>query len=374
MRDSSHSTRDDLAALAQRFEAFGRECEQRAPLYARLSTAISGDTEVIDLLTSAPPEQQLPVLLLAAVHDSVLADPTCELASHYPNVTTTPRTDDPWPAFRTFALRREDRIRRCVATRSTQTNEVGRCAVLLPVLAALSAEHGPLAHVDIGASAGLNMLIDRFSYEYEPGGTVGDPSPVHLHCGVRGAIPVPAEVPTIGARIGLDRTPIVIEDPAAVRWLRACVWPDQRDRFVRLDAALRLAADSPPRLVTGDVVDAVGSVIGHVVGSGHPVVTTTWVLNYLDPEQRRRFVSVLDGIGARLDLSWVSIEAPALTQGLPQSIDGDEQRSMLALVTWRGGERVVRRLATCHPHGYWLHWNPQPSEPTATDEASPSLS
>ena len=61
----------------------------------------------------------------------------------------------------------------CCATRSTQTNEIGRCALLLPAFGLVAAEVGALAHLDVGTSAGLNLLLPRYRYRYEPGGEVG---------------------------------------------------------------------------------------------------------------------------------------------------------------------------------------------------------
>ena len=78
-------------------------------------------------------------------------------------------------------------VRATVLARATQTNEVGRCATLLPVLAALP---GPLALLEVGASAGLCLYPDRYSYRYSDGDLALDPadgpSPVVLECAVDG--------------------------------------------------------------------------------------------------------------------------------------------------------------------------------------------
>ena len=103
-------------------------------------------------------------------------------------------------------------------------------------------EVGDLAHLDVGASAGLNLLFDRYEYVYDPGGAVGGPSPVRLECGTRGSVPVPPSMPRVVQRCGLDRSPVDVHDAERRRWLEACVWPDQIDRFERLRAALDIAA------------------------------------------------------------------------------------------------------------------------------------
>ena len=118
--------------------------------------------------------------------------------------------------------------------RRTQTNEVGRCAILLPVLARLQ---GPLALVEVGASAGLCLLLDRYRYRYGDR-SVGDASaPVLLDCEVSGPVPVPKRVPEVAWRRGIDVARIDVTDDDDVRWLEACVWPDQTERIARLLAA-----------------------------------------------------------------------------------------------------------------------------------------
>jgi hypothetical protein len=247
-----------------------------------------------------------------------------------------------------------------VATRTTQTNEVGRCSVLMPALALIASEVGPLGHVDVGASGGLNLLLDRYAYRYRVDGsetTVGGPSPVVLTADVRGDMPIPDDVPAIVAHCGVDRRPIDVTDPAEAQWLEACVWPDQTDRFRRLVAAIELAREHPPELLTGDAVAMLRPAIERVGASAHPVVTNSWVLNYLTSAGRTAYLAELDAIGAQRALTWVYAEAPALIPELPNEPDPiDAHRTVLSMVRWRNGERTVTHLATCHPHGFWIHW------------------
>lgn len=341
-----------------------REFEQhgtRAPLYARLARSIADDDDLLALLDDAPPTQQLPVLLFAGVHLLVLEGHGPDLARHYPNLTREPAQGDPFDDFRALALRHADRLRQIVATRHTQTNEIGRCALLLPALAAIEAECGPVALVDVGASAGLNLLLAHYGYDYGHG-VIGDRRHVVLPCSLRGAahpdVPVPDRVPAVADAIGLDATPIDVHDEDGVRWLEACVWPDMTDRFARLVAAVELARRLPPRVVRGDAVDDLGTVVAEARRAGHPVVTTSWVLNYLTADGRRAFVDRLDALATEGDMSWVIAESPAETDGLPvPTSHPPEGLTVVSVVRWRNGRRNVRRLGTAHPHGYWLHWD-----------------
>ena len=309
------------------------------------------------MLHHAPPAQQLPVLLFAAVHHLLLGGAGPGLAAHYPNLANGPASGDPGPLFVEFVDAHFDELTDLAATRTTQTNEVGRCAQFLPVMGIVGREVGRLAHVDVGTSAGLNLLLPRYRYDYRPGGVVGGDSNVVLPCGTKGPIPLPDSMPQVVRSIGLDRSPVDLSDPVEVRWLEACVWPDQADRFARLVAAIDLARDQPPDVRMGDAVDGLSALVHEAASAAHPVVTNSWVLNYLEPPRRAAYVAEMERLGASLDLSWIIAEAPDQTTGLPvPTTDPAESITVLSLVTWRSGRRSVRRLATTHPHGYWIHW------------------
>lgn len=346
----------DIIELARRFREAADDHTTRSPFYSALNRRIAEHPGVLDLLTAAPEEQQLPVLLLAAVHSIVLAEPDSELAAWYPTTSPTPMTTDPFPAFVRLCDERSDEIRSIIATRSVQTNEVGRCAFLLPALGVVEAEVGPLALVDVGTSAGLNLHVDRFEYHYSPGGHVGGPSPVVLECGVRGDLPIPARLPEVSARVGIDRSPVDVTDPAQAHWLLACIWPDQDDRFRRLAAAIEIAGAHPVEIRTADAVTGVAAAVAGVAPAGHPVVLNSWVLNYLPVPRRRDYVESLEHLGRTSDLTWISAEAPALCPGLPYPPHlGGVDRTVVLVVRWRDGVRTVSHFATAHPHGYWMH-------------------
>jgi hypothetical protein len=353
-----------VAEMQQRFASFVDTAAARSPLYSRLAAGIAADPQVAALLCEAPRTQQSPVLLLAAVHHLLLSDPTQPLAALYPSVASAisnspqPGGDSLWPSFREFALAHRDAIAELVSTRSTQTNEVGRCAQFLPLFAMVATETSkPIAQVDVGTSAGLTLLWPRYAYRYDGGGTIGAGT-LRLDCASRNAWPIQlGRLPMSVAGIGIDPAPVGIDDHDERRWLRACIWPDQTDRLSRLDLALAIATEHPPDVLRGNAVDDVAATIRLQAEMGHPVVTTSWCLNYLTVDEQRAFVAELDRCAADVDLSWVVAEAPARTPGLPIPTAAEpEELTVLSLVTWRQGNRTVRRLATTHPHGYWLHW------------------
>jgi hypothetical protein len=348
----------DLTALSRGFRQFADDHHRRAPFTATVAATIADEPDIVAILARAPAEQRLPVLLLAAIHDQVLADPSCELGGWYPTVSIDPRDDDPRTALVEHCRRLEDELTDIVATRSTQTNEVGRCALFLPAFGMLATKIGPLAWVDVGASAGLNLQLDRFAYDYRPGGRLGEPAAVCIEVATRGSVPIPGRVPPIVRRVGLDRAPVDLADPTEARWLRACIWPDQADRLRRLDAAIRTAGDYPVEVRRGDAVDDLAAVIDGVAGDAHPVVTSSWVLNYLPRARRDDYVAELERIGRSRDLSWVFAESPTDAVGLPfDPVVQGRSITAVVLVRWRDGRRRVDHLGVAHPHGYWLHWH-----------------
>lgn len=366
---------DEVGVLAHHFGEFATYTARSLPLYRRLAGATAQDREVVARLLLAHPDQRIIVLLFAAVHDVLLAGEDDPLAAWYPSVTDPARPvgdgdDDPWPHFRRLVLDHPGVAER-LATRGTQTNEVGRCAVLLPALAEVAATAPgappggarPLGLVEIGASAGLNLLLDRYGYRYEPaGGEVNPTSPLVLDCGLRGRrrTPVPVETPTIATAVGLDRDPVDLSDRDRARWLVACQWPDQPERIQRARTAMALAHGDPPRVVAGDAVDDLAPLVEAVGDFALPVVTATWVLCYLPAGRRAALLGELDRLGAERDLTFVFAEQPAQVPGIdvPPRPDGQPDGLPTALVRldWRDGVRAAARLADTHPHGSWLEW------------------
>lgn len=346
--------------IAHQFAAHAETAFARAPLNAALAATIASDHSLYSLLGEAPTEQRLPVLLLAGVHSMVLREPEHRLADWYPNLRA-----DPLPAHHPelpatltdFIRHREAPIADVIARRSVQTNEIGRCALLLPALALIGGEVGDLAHLDVGTSAGLNTLLPRFSYRYDDEPVLGSSGPL-LVCGTRGDGPTPTALPRVVASRGLDRHPLDIADDDDANWLQACCWPDQADRFERMSAAIVMARQHPPDVRVGDAVADIEPHINELAATAHPVVTTSWVLNYLTPPNRTAFLERLDRTGAARDLTLVFAESPALTPELPHRPSVAAQHTTaLVIVRWRGGRRSVEHLGICHPHGYWLHWH-----------------
>jgi hypothetical protein len=255
-------------------------------------------------------------------------------------------TDD-WSLFRTFVDDRWNDVSVLLFRRSVQTNEVARCASLLPVLAGLPQ---PLALIEVGASAGLCLFPDRYQYSF--GDTVvGAPSPVHIATQCVGPVPIPAALPEVAWRAGLDLRPLDVMDDDDVAWLRACVWPEHDHRRARLDAAIALARADPPEIVTGDLATDLAPLIDRAPSHATTVVFHSAVLVYCSAEQRAAFV---DTIRSRPDVVWVSNEVPGVVPGL--TVDQPLPAFASNGVGFAVGVGGASALARADGHGAWLAW------------------
>src|SRR4029077_14773448 len=181
----------------------------------------------------------------------------------FPDVSPTPSHDDPVPALRRFLEDKRDELRRLYETRNTQTNEVGRCAFLLPMFGLVAARaRGPLAMIEAGASAGLNLLFDRYRYDYGKAGSIGE-STVVLRPEIKGDVapPVPGEMPRVASRIGVDIKPVDVRDDDAIAWLRACIWPEHAARVDLFTRAVEIARSDPPEIVQGEILETLPRLI-----------------------------------------------------------------------------------------------------------------
>ena len=233
-----------------------------SPMYAELAYGVSLDDELLALAALKRRGQPAPNMLFAAAQYLLLCGVAHPLAAHYPVIAGTPRPPVPaFPLFRDLCLSQRGRIAELLRVRRTQTNEVRRCACLLPALALVAGEaSAPLALFDVGASAGLNLNFDRYAYRYrcQGGETLRwgeEDAPVRIDAELRGAGAMPPLPPAIevASRDGIDLHPVDVQDADQLLWLRALIWPEHEDRHQRLLDAATVLQRSPVRLHAGDV-------------------------------------------------------------------------------------------------------------------------
>lgn len=353
-----------VEAMFRRFGA--TECPED-PLYVALCGIVADDPSLARMLGEAPPEQRRPNLWFAAVHDRLLAlGPSARLAAWYPSLGGTRAPDAALATEVARFVADEDVVlRESCRTRTTQTNEIGRCAVLYPMLLALSRRHGgaPLALLDVGTSAGLNLGVD--TYRYDHGGVLAGadaaPGVPVIACEPVGPLRAPLDgVLSLSHRLGIDPAPVDVSDERAVRWLRACLWPHDRVRAERFDQTVALARQHRwPVRREADCTAAIEPWLDTLPPGVLPVVFNSWVLTYFDAEGLRRHDRVLTDLVARRGAVWLSAEAPSLRVGPPGPAVPPSQRAGATAWTLvsRGPDGVRGEcLGYSHPHGRHLEW------------------
>ena len=313
---------DRVARTYRRFADF--EAKGVSDIYFEWASAIAGDAEIVGLISRLPGIKVQPNLVFAAARH--IGAPVGAYAP-----------------FRAWLLENWADVVPVVMARATQTNEAARCAVLLPVLSRID---GPLALIEAGASAGLCLYPDRYSYRYDvQGETVSldprdGPSRVQIPCTID-AHGIPTRLPTVAWRAGVDLNPIDPTDQEQIAWLETLVWPEHAARRDRLAAAAAIAAGDPAGLLQGDILTAVPDLIDRAPADTRIVVFHSAVLVYLDDRRRQEFA---DQMLAYPGVTWVSNEAPGvfpfITQKVTKPIGG---RTILAV----DGEPV----ALVGPHG-----------------------
>jgi hypothetical protein len=333
-------------------------CRGYSPLYDRICRTVAESDEVLDLVSEAPRHGHNPVLLLAAVHYLLLGGLDHPLAAVYSGESDA----DPGPLFVDLCLSQRDAIVGLLASEQVNTNEVGRSAIIGPALTAAAARMGaPLGHIDVGCSGGLNLLCDRYRLDYGTAGATGPvDAAVQIRCEiVNGSPPIAPVLPTIAARLGLDRAPLDVHDPQQSRWQLACVWPDT-GRLARTRLALEEARRTPLTLVRGDAVEEVGNLIAGLPNDVAAVVTTTWVVAYFSSALRTGFRDALAKAAESRPVAWISAEGQGVvdvipSDAAPKDANGVEW-SVLGLVTFRDGRADAELLGYVHPHGSGLDW------------------
>ena len=213
---------------------------------------------------------------------------------------------------------------------------------MLPALAQLVP---PLALIEVGASAGLTLLVDRYSYDYGGYRIVGcDPLAPTLECDPRGPVPLPIRIPEITWRAGLDLNPLDVHSDDDMRWLSCLVWPGEGSRERRLAAAIASARRDPPVVHRGDLLVDLPALAAQAPADATLVVYHSAVLAYVSPSDRARFAATVRESGA----VWLSNEGPGVVPGLP-------------VPPFRGAPFVLGRdgkapLALADGHGAWLQW------------------
>jgi hypothetical protein len=311
----------DQDRIADVYREFAREeAAGRSPRYEEFCLGVADDEELLARLAGLPRQKTQPNLVLAAAR---------WVGGLAPDYTT----------FRHTVLTRWDEVLATLLQRRTQTNEPARSAAFYPLLAALPQ---PIALIEVGASAGLCLYPDRYRLDY--GDTVaGDPdSPLTIACTVQGDGPTPGEL-HIAWRAGIDLNPLDVRNDLDVRWLETLIWPGDDQRLERLRAAVAIARQDPPHLVTGDLVEQLPALAASAPPDATVVVLHTAVFTYVPRPARAAFVELVSTVG-----HWLAQEWPGAVPG----VDAPRPAPPFSFLLSHDGQPVAFTGA----HGGWIHW------------------
>jgi hypothetical protein len=279
----------------------------------------------------------LALRMMGAVHRLVLSGQAPALAERY--AATDGDVDRTWAAFRATLEERLVELRRLVE-RPVQTNEVGRCAALLPGFLGFAEQTGlPLRLLEVGSSAGLNLGWSGYRYEAEGFAWGPAASPLRIAFELSGG-EMPGYEATVAERAGCDAAPVDPSSEEGRLTLLSYVWPDQSARMERLRAALAIAAERPALVERARAGEWARERLAEPGSGRATVLFHSIVMQYLGDEERDSFERAVAEAGARAGadapLAWLRMEP-----------DGD--RAAIRITTWPGGEE--RLLARAGYHG-----------------------
>jgi hypothetical protein len=325
---------------------------RNAQLYVRLAGASGGDEFLREFASHTRPGQPSPLILLASVHYLLIRGAEHPLRRFYPDLNGGYRveSEDPFPVFKDFVETHKDELAPLIASGVTNTNEVGRSGLLHAGFRALAAEAGePLHLVEIGPSAGLNMIWDRYGVIYKHGNEsyrIDTPNPaLTIELEARGEnIPPLGPSPKVASRVGLELNPVDLSKQESRDWLKALVWPDHVSRIARLDAALKAFVNAKPEILAGSALDLLPEALSPAPANEPVCVYHTLVTYQFTQEMRDILNDILVAVSTRRPVWRLSIE------GTP---NGDNP---MLLYRYHDGVRDKRTLALCDPHGAWIEW------------------
>ncbi|MGE0387861.1 MAG: DUF2332 domain-containing protein [Gammaproteobacteria bacterium] len=336
--------------------------QKGAPMYAGLAALMVDDPELLALMAHARAGQPADFALFTAVNHLLLTDPDAPLARLHPLTTRTPMEAGAiYPALRAYALEHAARIRALIATRTVQYTTTLRSSYVLPAMDYVAHQAGePLSLVEIGCSVGLNLLFDQWSYDYGTAGRIDTPgSRVRVRGEFRGAAPkLPARMPLVGARVGLDLHRMHFDDEDAQRWILASLWPEWIDDVQALEQALPVRRTFPLEVVEGDALETLPGVIDRLpdpVCVFHSAVLYQW-----NRAQIARLEALLDRIGRERTVHRIAIETLSLTMTTVEAERVYREGGYVPVeirhtrYDARGPQSTL--LGYCDGFGKWLEW------------------
>ena len=339
-----------IEEMAARFETFAQEeagaagMAAMSPTYQALSMAVASDRRLLKIARECQVGQPIPNLFLASVKRLLYSNSGDELAKHYIRAGQGERASDNLvEEFTRFCLENEERVTELVRTRRVQVNAEGRCGYLMPAFGLASADAGglPLALVDVGSSAGIHLLWDKFRYIYSDGSEFGpEDSDVKIYCETAGQMPdIPAELPEVRFKVGLDMSPIDMMAEEEFLWIMALIWPEHMDRSQTMWETMLLWMADPPPVKHGNALDTLPEVLKEAPMDTALCVFHCHVLNQFSVDDRAAFYEILRAESFKRPVYYIPSEGESLL--VTRIVDG---------------ESASLAFAKRQAHGRWVEW------------------
>lgn len=334
--------------LSERFKNFSKlECRGSSELYEYLSIEISENDELLELCMNSREGQPVPNLLLGAVHYLLLRGEEHALKEYYPSITKNPREiEDSFVHFKDFCQVYKDEIISLLKSKLVQTNEVRRSAYLYPIFCYIySVVKKPLSLIEIGTSAGLQLLWDKYSYSYGTNEIFGDRnSNVHITSEIKGnsAPPFLLTSPPVASKVGLDLHISDLNNFEDYLWLKALIWPEHEERLALFEKAATCFIENPVKLIEGDGVALLSEVAENLPEDTAICIFHTHVANQIPEDSKYELIEKIKTIGNKRDVF---------------HLYNNMWDRKLHLDYFLNGVEYHQTIGETDGHGRWFDWN-----------------
>ncbi|MGP4040953.1 DUF2332 domain-containing protein [Gracilibacillus sp. D59] len=337
----------NINLLSEKFKCFAiTECKGSSRMYEYLSFKLAEDKNLLELTMHTRKGQPVPNLLFGAVHYLLLKGTDHKLKEFYPSVVQNPRSvEESFDYFKDFCSQFKDEIILILKNKIVQTNEVRRCSYLYPTFCYISnIVQKPLALIEIGTSAGLQLLWDKYSYSYGTNEIYGDKnSSVYITSEVKGENPqfLQENIPPVASRVGIDLNIIDITNDEDYLWLQALIWPNHHNRRDLFHNAAEYVRKNQLTLIEGDGVELLSDLSKQISKDHSICVFHTHVANQMPSKVKKRLLEQVKSIGTDREIF---------------HIYNNIQDRDLHLDYYMDGKEYTNKIAKTEGHGRWFSW------------------
>lgn len=337
----------NVNVIADRFRLFAnRECKGSSELYEVLSLKIADDGELLHIATHAMHGQPIPNLMLSAVHYLLLKGKKHKLMDYYGTVVDCPRApitvfDD----FKDFCMLHKEELVSILQSKRVQTNEVRRCSYLYPAFCYIYEKaKRPLALIEIGTSAGLQLFWDQFSYTYQSNEVYGnEQAELNICSEIRGdRLPLLLKnSPPVTVRIGVDLHVNDLNKQDDYLWIKSLIWPDHVERLALFEKAARCVKRYAYTLIEGDGVEMLTELVSQIPRDSVVCIFHTHVANQIPKENKITLEDCIRNIGKNRAVF---------------HLYNNMWDANLHLDYYINGEEYLETIAETDGHGRWFKW------------------